>query len=48
MLLAIELAASQCVNFAQVFHFDNTFPCSQTHRTILRVEKTDFARFEAI
>ncbi|GEM_PF-2420671 len=47
MPLAIALAASQCVNFAQSFHLDNTFPSSQTHRMILGVEKTDFAWFKA-
>ncbi len=47
MPLAIALAASQCINFAQMFHFDNTFPPSQTHRASLCVEKDDFAVFEA-
>lgn len=46
MPLAIALAASRCVNFAQMFHFDNTFPSSQTHRVVLCVENDDFAWFE--
>jgi hypothetical protein len=46
MPLAKAQAASQCVNFAQMFYFDNTFPSSQTHRMILCVENNDFAWFK--